>query len=196
MRRLAVLSLIAALLLIVPSYAAAQFAYGPGGAIVVSTSETSASTQVNTAQSLLPAAMLTPPTSLCTSTQCTWTAQGILGTAVSAPGTMTIIMSYGAISLTVVSAETPTVNLQNVPWEATFWVAVDTTAGANGRALFGRFTWRDSNVVTTAPLIRTATTTGTITPTATQTVAMTATFSDVSIATGMITRRAWFGAGS
>lgn len=194
MRRIAAV-LIAAALLFVPGYAAAQFAYGPGGGIVVTTNEVNASGQVATAQSLIPTTMTTTQTGLCAGVQCVLDVQGIFGTA-AAPGTITVIVSYGGIGMTLVNAVTPTASLVNVPFRLQMWIIPDSTLGAapTGKAILARFEWVNSNTIGTAPTVYYGTNTGAIVNTATQTMVATVTFSDTSIASGMIARRAWFGA--
>lgn len=195
-RRLAALLAVVALLL-VPSLAAAQFQYGPGGGIIVSTDQVSASGQVATAQSLIPSSIITTQTSLCITQHCLLDVTGVLSTANASAGTLTVTYSYGGVSMTVVSARSLETGLNTVPFRLQCIVSPNATIAATvGKTTFCNFDYVPSNTAGTTPITFLTTTTGSITFTATQTQAATFTFSDVTTSTGAIARRQWFGAGS
>lgn len=202
MRYLKALLVAALALVALATPAAAQFQYQPGGGIVVSTSEVSASGQVMTAQTLIPSSITTTPTGLCYAQHCQLDVAGVLGTAPSSAGTMTITFSYGGISTTVVSARPLETNLANAPWGLTCKIAPDSTVAAGtsgnitGKAIDCVFWYVPSNTAGTTPITFASNTTGTITNTATQTIVATVTFSATSQGTFATSRRQWFGAGS
>lgn len=183
------------------SPAVAQFQYGPGGGIVVSTDQVDASDQVATAQSLIPSSIITTQTSFCYTQHCTLDVEGVLGTAPSSAGTLTITFSYGGISTTCGGARTLETNLANVPFRLRATVSPNSTIAAGssgnitGKTVFCEWSYVPGSAAGTTPITHWATTTGTISNTSTQTMAATATFTDTTIGSGIIARRQWFGAG-
>lgn len=202
MRLLRVILVAALALLALASPAAAQFAYGPGGSLVVSTDQVSASTQVATAQSLIPSSMQTVTTAPCYAQHCFLVVEGILGTAPSSAGTLTITFSYGGISTTCGGARSLETNLTQVPFKLIASVAPDSTVAAGssgnitGKSIACEWSYVPSVTAGTTPIFLRSVTTGTITNTATQAMVATATFTSTNIGSGIIARRQWFGAGS
>lgn len=201
MRRLALVFALA-LLLVAPSLAAAQFQYGPGGGIVVSTNEVDASDQTATAQSLIPSSIQTTQTAFCYTQHCKLVVEGILGTAPSSAGTLTVTFSYGGISTTCGGARTLETTLTQVPFRLVASVAPDSTIASGssgnitGKAIDCEWSYVPSNTAGTTPIFQRAVTTGTISNTATQAMVATATFTDTTKGTGIIARRQWFGVGN
>lgn len=199
MRVLKVLFFAALALLALASPAAAQFQYGPGGAIVTGTSEVNASGQVATAQSIIPSGMTTTQTALCSGVVCRLDVSGILATRNGSPGTLTPAFSYGGVAVSF-SARSLETALNNVPWRLNCFIAPDSTVaagsgGITGKALDCEFSYVTSNTQGGTLFVARALATGTITATATQTMAASLTFSDTTSATGAIARRQVFTAG-
>lgn len=178
-------ALVAAVLLL-PASAAAQAVVGPigpGGLIYQSTAQVSASTQVATAQTLL---TTTIAPSLIGSVPAHVAIKGYLGTAQSSAGTMTIACSYGGTSLTIVSAQSLTAALQNVPIYIDYWI-LPTATGGLAKEFHGEVRYIASGTTYVGAQARTS---ATLTSAGSNTLTCTVTFSDTTIATGIIARSA------
>lgn len=185
---LAALALVASLAL----PAAAQFGpIQPGGVVASTTSSgaVNASGQVATAQTFL---THTVATSLVLNAPIKIKSVGYLATANSSPGTFTITVNVGAISITPVSAVTLTAVMVNAPYllECDVVPTTASTATTYGYAkeIQCNFSYQSAGgsgaASTVLQYIRR--TTGTISATTTQAITATVTFSDTSIATGLI----------
>lgn len=157
---------------------------GPGGLLYDSPSVINASGQVPTAQNLFSKTM---SQSLLATQPGHLSLMGYIATANSSPGTLTITCSYGGISVTPVSAVTPTAQLLNVPIFVDFYVG-QLASGSTSKAVYATVSIVQSGTTVTQYNARA---TGTITSGVnTQTMLCTATFSNTSTSTGIIIERA------
>jgi len=172
--------------------AAAQFGPTQPGGVIASTSgsgSVNASTQVATAQTFL---THTVATSLVTRQPIRIKSVGYLATALSSPGTFSVTVAVGGVSLTPVSAVTLTAGMLNTPYTLACDLVPTTasTASTWGLAveLVCNFSYRsagaDGAASTVLQYIRR--TTGTLSATPTQAITATVTFSDTGISTGLV----------
>lgn len=178
-----VLSLLASLLVVAP--ASAQFGpIGPGGVIQSTTAAVSASTQVGTAQTFYTftvgtATVLTQPIKL--------KSIGYLSSMESSPGTFTITVSFGGVSVTPVSAVTLATGVETVP----YWLDcnVETTNSTGlAKELVCEFSYETAGGLGAASTITryARRTTGTLSATTQQAITATVTFSNTSNGTGLV----------
>lgn len=185
-RRLFLVALAAlAMLVTIASPALAQF--GPvqaGGVIQATTAAVNASGSVATAQTFL---TFTPATSFFTTQPVYIRSRGYLASLNTAPGTFTITVTVGAISITPVSAVTLTSAMSNQPYMLDCGV-LPTASATYAKELVCEFQHRSAGADGTASTVLRflARTTGTLAFTSPLTVTATVTFTDATLGTGLI----------
>jgi hypothetical protein len=191
-RRLFILALAAFVLALTAGQSAAQTIVGPigpGGLLYSSTATVNASGQVATAQTLFSQSL---SASLLRNSSGHLAIKGNLSTAASSAGTLTVACTYGNTTLTIASALSLTTNLASNPVWIDLWILPNATGGLS-KALHGSM----RHVATGTTLVANqARTTGTLTGANNQSLSCTATFSDVTIATGIIVESATLNVGS
>ena len=181
--RLLALAVIAVVLSAPP--ALAQFGpIGQGGTITSTVAAVNASGQVGTAQTFFTQTIgtgliLTQPVKLMS--------QGYLASMEASPGTFTVTVSVGGISVTPVSAVTLTTGVENVPYTLECDILATGSTGL-AKELVCQFSYETSGGLGAASTITRylRRTTGTLSATTTQAITATVTFSDTGKGTGLI----------
>lgn len=188
MRRLRFLCLALAALASValPQQVAAQFGPVQNSVIVSTTAAVNASGQVGTAQTFLTHSI---GTGFFTGSQpIKIISKGYLASMESSPGTFTITVGVGALTLTPVSAVTLTDGVENVPYSLECSVLSTTSGTPLARELVCEFAYETAGGAGAASTLSrfVRRTSGTLSATTQQAITATVTFSDTQKGTGLI----------